>query len=122
MGEKAVYVERDCGVDCDSLNRLDALVRETSKCRRENENGDPRESNDKLYGSVPEMVKEGGRGSRMVGLKTESEEHGKEAEGFGAGEGVGSPVLQMRGDGEREGKERKEVEKVWWGRNEKSEK
>ena len=51
MGEKAVYVERDCGVDCDSLNRLDALVRETSKGRGEeerDEKDDPRESNDKL--------------------------------------------------------------------------
>ena len=47
MGEKAVYVERDCGVNCDSLDRLDALVRETSKGRGEKENGDPRESNDK---------------------------------------------------------------------------
>ena len=57
----------------------------------------------------------------MVGLKTESEEHGKETEGFGAGEGVGSPVLQMRGNGERKTKEREEVEKMQWGRNEKSE-
>ena len=51
MGEKAVYVERDCGVDCDSLSRLDALVRETSKGRGEEEKDekhDPRESNDKL--------------------------------------------------------------------------
>ena len=51
MGEKAVYVERDCGVDCDSLSRLDALVRETSKGRGEeekDEKDDPRESNDKL--------------------------------------------------------------------------
>ena len=50
---------------------------------------------------MPELVLEVKRGSRMVGLKTESEEHGKEAEGFGAGEGVGSPVLQMRDNGER---------------------
>ena len=57
----------------------------------------------------------------MVGLNTESEEHGKETEGFGAGEGVGSPVLQMRGNGERETKEREEVEKMHWCRNEKSE-
>ncbi len=51
MGEEAVYVERDCGVDCDSLSRLDALVRETSKGRGEeekDEKDDPRESNDKL--------------------------------------------------------------------------
>ena len=58
----------------------------------------------------------------MVGFKTESEEHREETEGFGAVKGVGLPVLQMRGDGERERMERKEVEKVWWGRHERSEK
>ena len=39
MGEKAVYVERDCGVDCESLNGLDALVKEMPKGGREKENG-----------------------------------------------------------------------------------
>ena len=48
MGEKAVYVERDCGVDCESLNGLDALVKEMPKVGGEKENGEPRESNDKL--------------------------------------------------------------------------
>ena len=48
VGEKAVYVERDCGVDCDSLNRLDALMGESSKGRGEKEKGDSRESDDKL--------------------------------------------------------------------------
>ena len=68
------------------------------------------------------MILDGGGGrSRVVGLETESEEHGKETEGFGACERVGSRVLQMRGDGERETEEREEVEEMRWGRNEKSE-
>ena len=62
MGEKAVYVERDCSVDCESLNGLDALVRETSKNEREEENSKPRESKNKLKGGEPDVVRERGSG------------------------------------------------------------
>ena len=55
MGEKAVYVERDCGVDCDSLSRLDALVRETSKGRGEEEKDEKDEPRERVMTSCKEV-------------------------------------------------------------------
>ena len=44
VSEEAVDVEKDGGKDCECVSGLDACVRETLKGRREEEDGEPAES------------------------------------------------------------------------------
>ena len=68
------------------------------------------------------MVGEGRRGNLMVDFEAESEEHSEEAEGFGVGVMVRTPVLYVRKDGKRKTDERKVMKAVWWSGNEQGEK
>ena len=57
----------------------------------------------------------------VVDFKTESKEHGKEAESFGGCCVMVASMLYVRYDGKGKRDERKELEKVWWGWDEQSE-